>query len=354
VKAFDLVLAENEKLPPWLIMEYITQSLSAKDVDDADVSTVLIHLSSALACMHANNITHRDVKPANILVEQNEQGLVAKLADFGTAVHHGLENMETFTGTSVYMAPEFWKRPLRYTNKVDLFSLGLVGVQCLTTWDPPSDEIWTSHPPSTPLQHGRWMRKVILPHVANVPEKFRPLLRGLLRRKPEKRWTATKCLKWLWKITQADTGIDGGPGVEGSEDIKGGSASENPTEVDKHTDIHRGFDSSKKRPASTLSEDDLPSGDFHRNCNASMSTNHAQDRAPRPDALTTLPDTLPWGPLFPASPSPSWAPTPHFDGVEFPGGANGEEEESTDNDTEIEDDWDEGNIEDDRDTERSE
>lgn len=139
VKAIELVMAEDEKNPPWLIMEYIPRSLSPKDLEEKTIPILLTHVSSALAYMHANGIAHRDVKPDNILLQESGPW-VAKLADFGTARHNVREYMDTFTGTRIYMAPEFFDRPLRYTNKVDMFSLGLVALQCLTKWDPQSDE----------------------------------------------------------------------------------------------------------------------------------------------------------------------------------------------------------------------
>ena len=242
-------------------MEYIDRSLFPKDLDKVEVPKVMIHLGSALAHMQANGITHRDVKPDNVLVKQplSDQGLTAKLADFGTSRYHGVGSMETFAGTGIYMAPEFWKRPLRYTHKVDMFSLGLIGLQCVISWDPGADAAWTSHPPSTPHQHADWMRKVILPHVADAPEKFRPLLRRLLCRRPEKRWSASRCLRWLSEFTQADTGI-GEAAIVGER-----YASEQPTEVlKKDTGVEDCVGNSRKRPASTLGSDSIGSEELRR------------------------------------------------------------------------------------------
>ena len=325
-------------------MEYIDRSLSPKDLDDREIPKVLTHLGSALVHLHANGMTHRDVKPDNVLVEQSlgVQGIIAKLADFGTSRYHGLRSMETFAGTGIYMAPEFWKRPLRYTHKVDMFSLGLIGVQCFTRWEPSTDTEWTSHPPLTLRQHAAWMRKVILPHVADAPEKFRPLLKGLLRKKPEKRWGASKCLKWLFEIAQAGAGIDEATGI-GER-----STSEQPTEVlEKPTGIKESVGDSKKRPASTLSSDNIYSEEHRRQSRRnynyhSDSTSGALDAPPAPDANPSLPDTLSWrGQVIASAPlSPSSAPTPHQDDAEFPRNDGALEEDVTDgSNTELENDW---------------
>ncbi|KAH6658581.1 hypothetical protein BKA67DRAFT_656763 [Truncatella angustata] len=53
------------------------------------------------------------------------------------------------------------------------------------------------------VMHAQWMLGVIIPRIAEVPDIFRPLLRGLLRRQPHKRWSALKCLAWLGSNIQA-------------------------------------------------------------------------------------------------------------------------------------------------------
>ncbi|MCJ1397751.1 hypothetical protein MMC11_000947 [Xylographa trunciseda] len=164
--------------------------------------------------------------------------------------------------------------------------------------------------------------------------------------KPEKRWTARKCLKYLWKTTQADAGIDGGPGVEGGDGFEGGTTSGEPIEVEGNIDGQRGGGNSKKRPSMTLSEEDLPSEDLGlRSYNHSLSIHRSQNRLPPPDAKTILSDTLPWEALFSASPSPSSASTRHYDNDA--GFLAVAEEESTDvSDTELESDWDEDDSKD--------
>lgn len=88
------------------------------------------------------------------------------------------------------MAPELFSTPRRYTDKVDLWALGLIGVQLLTLWHPCENE-WDRN------DFGPWMRGIVLPRIPEAPSKYQPLLRGLLRKKPETRWKALRCLDWM-------------------------------------------------------------------------------------------------------------------------------------------------------------
>ncbi|TWU70533.1 hypothetical protein ED733_000309 [Metarhizium rileyi] len=155
--------------------------------------------------IHSENITHRDVKPANVLVEKQGRKLTVKLADFATSIYNAIGKMDTFTGTEKYMAPELFESPRRYTDKVDMWSLGLIGMQLFTTWDPAGDDGWN------PRDFGPWMRQAILPRLGEAPEQYRPLLKGLLRKNPKRRWSAQKCLIWLWKYLESDAPDGEGP-----------------------------------------------------------------------------------------------------------------------------------------------
>ena len=180
VKAYNLILAEDVTLPPWIIIEYIPLNLleALINLAEKDRPIVLTHLSSALYYMYALGITYRDVKLKNTLVQKLNRKLIIKLADFGTSKYNVGVKMDTFTGTKIYMAPELFKKPRHYTNKVDIWSLGLIGMQLFTIWDPVLDI------ESNLNNFGTWMRNVILPHMVEAPEQFRPLLSGLLCKNP--------------------------------------------------------------------------------------------------------------------------------------------------------------------------
>lgn len=73
--------------------------------------------------LHENNIAHRDLKLANILINDNYD---IKLADFGLSKEHGEVNMfMTMCGTPLTMAPEVLSRK-SYTKKCDTWSFGVI------------------------------------------------------------------------------------------------------------------------------------------------------------------------------------------------------------------------------------
>ncbi|XP_037539567.1 interleukin-1 receptor-associated kinase 4 [Nematolebias whitei] len=92
-----------------------------------------------LEYLHDNHHVHRDVKSANILLDEN---FVAKISDFGltraSAKHSSTTVMtESVVGTCAYMAPEALRGEI--TPKSDVFSFGVVLLEILSGL-PPADE----------------------------------------------------------------------------------------------------------------------------------------------------------------------------------------------------------------------
>jgi Protein kinase domain len=115
----------------------------ATDRDDIAVTRILrigAQVASALDAAHARGLIHRDVKPANILVEEGANGDDhAYLADFGLTKHveshSGITGSGQFVGTIDYMAPEQIEGR-QVDARVDVYALGCVLFECLTGTPP--------------------------------------------------------------------------------------------------------------------------------------------------------------------------------------------------------------------------
>ncbi|MFV9506460.1 MAG: WD40 repeat domain-containing serine/threonine protein kinase [Oscillochloridaceae bacterium umkhey_bin13] len=126
---------------PYLVMEYLPGgSLSDRTgspLDPREALMLLAPVARALAYAHQQQLIHRDVKPANILLNADGQPL---LADFGIArlLERGQTPGLTATGfgigTPEYMAPEQWDG--RTEPASDTYALGVVLYELLTGHTP--------------------------------------------------------------------------------------------------------------------------------------------------------------------------------------------------------------------------
>ncbi|TKY75293.1 Serine/threonine-protein kinase HT1 [Spatholobus suberectus] len=90
---------------------------------------VAIDVSEGMKYLHQNDIIHRDLKAANLLIDENG---VVKVADFGVArVHDQSGIMTAETGTYRWMAPEVIEHK-PYDHKADVFSFAIVLWELLT------------------------------------------------------------------------------------------------------------------------------------------------------------------------------------------------------------------------------
>ncbi|KAF3906362.1 hypothetical protein ABW20_dc0104283 [Dactylellina cionopaga] len=81
--------------------------------------TVTQQVNNALVFIHGLNISHRDIKPDNILIK-SEDPLLVKLSDFGLAkmIKEDNEFNKTFCGTMLYLAPEVFPTVVGVQNPV--------------------------------------------------------------------------------------------------------------------------------------------------------------------------------------------------------------------------------------------
>ena len=122
---------------PYIVFEYI-EGETLKDrirrlgrLPVAEAVAYAIEIARALGAAHARHIVHRDVKPQNVLID--EEGS-AKVTDFGiarTLDEEGLTADGRVLGTTDYVSPEqALGQPV--TGQSDLYSLGVVLYEMLT------------------------------------------------------------------------------------------------------------------------------------------------------------------------------------------------------------------------------
>ena len=90
-----------------------------------EVETILYDILDALVLIHSHRLIHSDIKTANILVhKRNEKDIGVKLVDFGLTRREGDEVL--IGGSREWCAPEMYSIARRFSNKIDLWSLGLL------------------------------------------------------------------------------------------------------------------------------------------------------------------------------------------------------------------------------------
>jgi serine/threonine protein kinase len=126
----------------YLVMEYVPGStlqhhLAQNGPSGTLAALVISQIGEALAAVHSHDVIHRDLKPGNILIEPIDVPplhLRTKLADFGIAHLLGsnrLTRTGTTIGTAAYLSPEQVNGEPP-TTASDIYSLGLVAIECAT------------------------------------------------------------------------------------------------------------------------------------------------------------------------------------------------------------------------------
>ncbi|EJU04118.1 Pkinase-domain-containing protein, partial [Dacryopinax primogenitus] len=176
----------------WIAMDYaaggsIRTLMKAGKIEERYTAVVIRETLVGVSFLHRQNIIHRDIKAANILL--TSAGRVM-LCDFGVSALLPSANSKrmTMAGTVLWMAPEVISPSSSYDTKADIWSLGST-VYEIATGDPPMRANPFVVMPNTPPP--------VLPPQAGS-EEMREFVAACLREKPSDRLTADDLLKHKW------------------------------------------------------------------------------------------------------------------------------------------------------------
>lgn len=179
---------------PYLVMQYVPgRSLETRVTEDGplDVAELLrigAQAAAGLAAAHRQGLVHRDVKPANILLENSVERAV--LTDFGLARaidDASLTRTGILAGTPHYMSPEQARGEL-VDHRSDLFSLGSV-LYYMATGRPPfrgSTAMGVLH------RICREPHKPVWQVNHDVPDEVSDVIDRLLAKKPSQRFASAE------------------------------------------------------------------------------------------------------------------------------------------------------------------
>jgi serine/threonine protein kinase len=175
----------------YLVMEYINgvdldviirnYGASGELMPHKDVIRIIGEIASALDYAHAQGVIHRDIKPSNIMLERTGRSI---LTDFGLALRVSEGTVGETFGSPHYISPEQARNSASVVPQSDLYSLGIVVYELLTSVVPFDD------PSPTTLAVQHIVAPVPSPRAFNhnLSEGVERVMLRILAKSPEERY----------------------------------------------------------------------------------------------------------------------------------------------------------------------
>jgi eukaryotic-like serine/threonine-protein kinase len=133
VTLFDAIADDEAVL---LVMEYVEGPTLAQRMADGPLHPdtalgIVRSLADAVDYLHAQGVIHRDVKPANVLLDRDGRVKLTDLGIASAAEATGITTSGTVLGTPAYMAPELFEGD-RATAAADVYSVAGIAYEMLS------------------------------------------------------------------------------------------------------------------------------------------------------------------------------------------------------------------------------
>eukprot|EP01091_Cochliopodium_minus_P007030 TRINITY_DN16972_c1_g1_i1.p1 TRINITY_DN16972_c1_g1~~TRINITY_DN16972_c1_g1_i1.p1 ORF type:complete len:392 (+),score=138.66 TRINITY_DN16972_c1_g1_i1:35-1210(+) len=200
LKLFE-VFEDEEQF--FLVMELVPgKELFDKIVErgqysERDASNIARQIISAVEYLHEKGIAHRDLKPENLLSSGSEEAELIKIADFGFSKDFNEDKLQTSCGSPGYVAPEVLTSE-SYDKSVDMWSIGVI-IYILLCGYPP---FYADNAPALFKKIMDVKYDFDDPSWDEVSEDAKDLIRHLLVKNPDERYTAQQCKEHPWILGQ--------------------------------------------------------------------------------------------------------------------------------------------------------